>query len=53
MKYIPIEKMSKKERRKLDNERRRTWGPLNPITRQSSSKKEYNRARDKQTLCID
>lgn len=40
MKYIPIEKMSKKEKRKLDNERRRTWGPLNPITRQSSNKIE-------------
>jgi hypothetical protein len=45
--------MSKKEKRKLDSERRHTWGHLNPITRQSSSKKEYNRAREKQTLCID
>jgi len=42
-KFIPYEKLSKKEKRKLDNARRQTWGALNPITRKSENIKVYNR----------
>ena len=44
-KFIPYEKLSKKEKRKLDNARRQTWGVLNPTTRKSDNIKVYNRKR--------
>ena len=47
-KFISYEKLSKKEKRKLNSSRRRTWGPLNPVTRKPANSKAYNRkkARD-------
>ena len=42
-KYIPYEKLSKKERRKRDAMMRGTWGPLNPVTRKSKNPKAYDR----------
>jgi hypothetical protein len=42
-KYIPYEKLSKKEKRKLDNAKRSTWGDLNPVTRKPQNSKAYNR----------
>ena len=42
-KCIPYEKLSKKEKRKLDHQRRTTWGSLNPITRKPENSKAYNR----------
>ena len=41
--FIPYEKRSKKERRKMDLAKRRTWGDLNPITRKPESSKAYDR----------
>lgn len=32
-KFIPYEKLSKKEKRRLDNRRRTTWGGIKPVTR--------------------
>ena len=34
-KFIPYEKLSKKEKRKRDAMLRNTWGALNPVTRKS------------------
>ena len=47
-KFVPYEKLSKKEKRKLDQAKRQTWGELNPVTRKPESSKAYNRttARD-------
>ena len=47
-KFIPYEKLSKKEKRKIDQARRQTWGELNPVTRKPENSKAYNRnkARD-------
>ena len=47
-KFIPYEKLSKKEKRKLDQAKRQTWGQLNPVTRKPENSKAYNRnkARD-------
>ena len=47
-KFIPYEKLSKKEKRRLDLSRRTTWGNLNPVTRKPENSKAYNRnkARD-------
>jgi hypothetical protein len=42
-KFIPFEKLSKKEQRKINNARRNTWGPLNPVTRKTRNGKAYDR----------
>ena len=42
-KFIPYEKPSKKEKRKLDAAKRGTWGEINPVTRKPQSSKAYNR----------
>ena len=42
-KFIPDEKLSKKEKRKADAAKRSTWGDLNPITRKPQNSKAYNR----------
>ena len=44
-KFIPYEKLSKKEKRKLDLAKRQTWGELNPVTRKPENSKAYNRKR--------
>ena len=42
-KFIPYEKLSKKEKRKIDQAKRQTWGELNPVTRKPANSKVYNR----------
>ena len=42
-KFIPYEKLSKKEKRKMDLAKRQTWGELNPVTRKPENSKAYNR----------
>ena len=42
-KFIPYEKLSKKEKRKMDLAKRQTWGDLNPGTRKPANSKAYNR----------
>ncbi len=42
-KFIPYEKLSKKEKRRLDVLKRKDWGGLNPITRTVPDKKKYSR----------
>ena len=42
-KFIPHEKLSKKEKRKLNQAKRQTWGNLNPVTRKPENSKAYNR----------
>ena len=42
-KFIPYEKLSKKEKRKLDQAKRQTWGELNPVTRKPENSRSYNR----------
>ena len=42
-KFIPYEKLSKKEKRKRDLTKRNTWGELNPVTRKPANSKAYNR----------
>ena len=42
-KYIPYEKLSKKEKRKIDQARRQTRNSLNPATRKPTNSKAYNR----------
>ena len=42
-KFLPYEKLSKKEKRKMDLAKRQTWGELNPVTRKPENSKAYNR----------
>ena len=44
-KFIPYEKLSKKEKRKIDQARRQTWGELDPVTRKPMNSKAHNRTR--------
>lgn len=42
-KFVPFEKLSKKERERLNKAKRATWGALNPVTRKPENPKAYNR----------
>jgi len=42
-KFIPYEKLSKKEKHKIDIAKRQTWGQLNPVTRKPEKSKACNR----------
>ncbi len=43
-KFVPFDKLSKKEQKKLNAEKRRDWNGLNPVTRVASGdKKAYKR----------
>lgn len=42
-KFVSYEKMSRKERRKIDSAKRRDWNGLNPATRVSEKNKKYSR----------
>ena len=44
-KFIPYEKLSKKERQKINKAKRSTWGDMNPVTRKPLNSKAYNRKR--------
>ena len=44
-KFIPYEKLSKKEKRSRDLSRRNTWGQLNPVTRKPKNSKAYCRSK--------
>lgn len=42
-KFIPFKKLSKKEQRRKNREKRSTWGALSPVTRRSKNPKAYDR----------
>lgn len=44
-KFVPYDKLSKKEKRRLDTAKRGTWGRINPVTRKPQNSKAYNRKR--------
>ena len=50
-KFIPYEKLSKKEKRKMDLAKRQTWGELNPVTRKPEHSKAYNRNKARNWKC--
>lgn len=43
--FIPLEKMSKRKKRELLAQKRRTWGGLNPVTRKPENPKAYKRVK--------
>jgi len=42
-KFIPFEKLSKKEQRRRNAEKRSGWGALSPVTRRSANPRAYDR----------
>lgn len=46
--FVPYEKLGKKQRRALDARRRGSWGGLNPVTRKPQNPKAYNRKKAQQ-----
>lgn len=44
--FIPYNKLSKKEKKKQDQAKRQTWGDLNPVTRTPANSKAYNRKKN-------
>ena len=46
-KYIPYNKMRKKQQREYDKQQRKDWGGLSPVTRRTANPKAYNRAKAK------
>lgn len=45
MNFVPYEKLSKKEKKKIDSLKRRDWNGLNPVTRvaETEKTKKYSR----------
>ena len=43
VKFIPYEKLSKKEKRKVDATKRTTWGTISPVTRKPKNSRAYDR----------
>ncbi len=41
--FIPYEKLSKKEQKKVNLAKRQTWGDVNPVTRKPENSKAYQR----------
>ena len=49
-KFVSRDKMSKKDRKELDSQKRNTWGNTNPVTKVQPNKKAYDRKRDKKVI---
>lgn len=52
-KFVPFEKLSKKEQKRLSALKRRDWNGLNPVTRKSENPKAYNRKRHRTDFDFD
>ena len=42
-KFVPYEKLSKKQKKEFDSRARATWGEINPVTRKPEKSNVYNR----------
>lgn len=45
-KFIPYEKLSKKEKKKMYLAKRQSWGSMSPVTRKPENSKAYNRRKE-------
>lgn len=50
VKYVPLNKRSKKAQWEYHSGRRQTWGTTDPVTKSVPSKKTYNRKKEKQKI---
>ena len=51
-KFIPYEKLSKKEQRKISAVRRNTWGAVSPVTRKPENSRAYNRRKARKCVSM-
>ena len=51
--FVSYEKLSKKEKRRVNARRRKTWQGASPVTRKTENKKKYNRKKIKARLKDD
>ena len=49
-KFVPYEKLSKKQKKEIDKLGRTTWGELNPVTRKAEKSTVYNRNKHRRWL---
>lgn len=47
-KFIPFDKLSKKQQKEINKQKRTTWNGLNPVTRKAKNAKIYNRKKSHQ-----
>lgn len=51
--FIPYDKLSKKEKKKLDSAKRRDWNGMNPVTRVADENKKAYRRKSKHPVSFD
>lgn len=47
-KFVPFNKLSKKQQKEINKQKRTTWNGLNPVTRKVNNSKVYNRKKSRQ-----
>lgn len=47
-KFVPYEKMSKKQKKEMDSQKRVTWGDSSPVTRYPRHSAAYDRNKEKE-----
>ena len=52
-KFVSYEKLSKKEKKKLDSAKRRDWQGLNPVTRVADDNKKAYKRKPKHPVSFD
>lgn len=52
-KFIPFEKLSKKQQKILNAQKRKNWNGVNPVTRKSENPKAYNRKKSRKISDYD
>lgn len=52
-KFVSYEKLSKKEKRRVNARKRKSWQGASPVTRRTENKKKYNRKKIKARLKDD
>ena len=53
VKFVPFEKLSKKEQQKKNAARRGSWNGVNPVTRRPDNPKAYNRQKAQKRMDSD
>ncbi len=51
--FVSYEKLSKKEKRRVNARRRKSWQGASPVTRRAENKKKYSRKKIKARLSDD
>ncbi len=46
-KFVPYEKMSKKQKKEMDSQKRVTWGSCSPVTRYPKHSSAYDRNKER------